>query len=166
MISKSSDNVTNFEDFRKRRALSPTATVDVDKKSNDYLLEMMEQLIVLQHELRVDEESYTGETHRGGAAEMGDEWLKILVEKMDQDKRESDARMQAGLDRIEHLLERSSDQSEATKREIQEQNDKVNARIDKAYTVFVGSSIATFLAVAALVVTIIISVIPLLKGPN
>lgn len=107
--------------------------------------------------------AHTISAYREGETKMGDEWLKVLIERIDQDRRDSDSRIQESVNRIEHLMQRESDQMEATRREIQEQNRAVNSRIDTAYTVFVGSSIATFVAVAALVLTVIFALLPLFK---
>lgn len=106
---------------------------------------------------------FDGRETRRGRIEM-DEWLKTLIEKLDEDRRESESRIERSIGRIERVIERQADAMEALRKEVKEQNDRINHRIDTAYYVFVGTTIATFVAVAAMVISVILYLRPLGGG--
>lgn len=106
---------------------------------------------------------FDGRETRRGRIEM-DEWLKTLIEKLDEDRRESESRIERSIGRIERVIERQADAMEALRKEVKEQNDRINHRIDTAYYVFVGTTIATFVAVAGMVISVILYLRPLGGG--
>lgn len=56
------------------------------------------------------------------------DWLKLLVEKLDQDRRASEERSEQRMQRIEHLIERQVDQMEAVRKEIK---DDLSRQVDQ-----------------------------------
>ncbi|MFO7254822.1 MAG: hypothetical protein C0P70_004775 [Bacillota bacterium] len=88
--------------------------------------------------------------------------LRTLLEKIDQDRRESEARVERGIQRIEHIIERIADGLESTRKEIQAQNERVNTRIDQVYLRFRQSTVQTRWATLGLIATVIIGFVGLI----
>ena len=90
------------------------------------------------------------------------DWLMTLLEKVDQDRREAEARVERGIQRIEHIIERITGGLESTRKEIQAQNERVNARIDQVYLRFRQSTVQTGWAALGLIATVIIGFVGLI----
>jgi hypothetical protein len=103
---------------------------------------------------------------------MQEDWLKPLLENMEQARRDSEQRQAAAVERIERLIERQADAANAVRAEILAKIDKVNdatdraraeitSRVDQAYTHFESSKSASSLAVYSTIgaaVTVIVAV--------
>src|SRR5690606_1613480 len=105
---------------------------------------------------------YTGQSLEEGAGMADQDWLRTLLEKIDQDRRESEARVERGIQRIEHIIERIADGLESTRKEIQAQNERVNTRIDQVYVHFQQSTVQARWATLGLIATVIIGFVGLI----
>jgi len=85
-----------------------------------------------------------------------------LLEKIDQDRREAEASVERGIQRIEHIIERIADGFESTREEIQAQNERVNTRIDQVYLRFRQSTVQTGWATLGLIAAVIIGFVGLI----
>ena len=90
------------------------------------------------------------------------DWPRTLFEKMDQDRREAEANVERGIQRIEHIIERIADGLESTRQEIQAQNEMVNTHIDQVYLRFRQSTVQTGWATLGLIATVIIGFVGLI----
>lgn len=90
------------------------------------------------------------------------DWPMTLLEKIDQDRREAEASVERGIQRIEHIIERIADGLESTRKEIQAQNERVNTRIDQVYLRFRQSTVQARWATLGLIATVIIGFVGLI----
>ena len=90
------------------------------------------------------------------------DWLRTLLEKIDQDRREAEASVERGIQRIEHIIERIADGLESTRKEILAQNERINTRIDQVCLRFRQSAVQTGWATFGLIVTVIIGFVGLI----
>src|SRR5690606_8770119 len=90
------------------------------------------------------------------------DWLRTLLEKIDQDRREAEASVERGIRRIEHIIERIADGLESTRKEILAQNERINTRIDQVCLRFRQSAVQTGWATFGLIATVIIGFVGLI----
>src|SRR5690606_11382097 len=105
---------------------------------------------------------YTGQSLEEGAGMADQDWLRTLLEKIDQDRREAEASVERGIQRIEHIIERIADGLESTRKEILAQNERINTRIDQVCLRFRQSAVQTGWATFGLIVTVIIGFVGLI----
>ncbi len=69
---------------------------------------------------------------------MGDEWLKTLLEKMDQDRRDGEARQAASVARIEHLVEGQAAKLDELGRRIDDSRSEIMGRVEGVRDEIIG----------------------------
>ena len=74
----------------------------------------------------------------GGDAAMSDEWLKTLLEKMDQDRRDGEARQAASVTRIEHLVEGQAAKLDELGRKVEDTRSEIVGQVESVKTEVIG----------------------------
>lgn len=112
-------------------------------------------------------QSSANETNQplGGEVSMPDnDWLKILIEKLDQDRRSSEERSEQRMQRIEHLIERQADQMDSLRKEIKQDLGETKTKVEQAFSTVHTFAVGSLIGLGAIIIAFIFALWQILKA--